>query len=473
MEQGRLFFAGDWRDGESTVVLPDKYTGAPVAEIHHPSRAQADTALGALADAQARIRWSPYERFQVLARASALLRERADYAVRTIVTDSGFTLSDARREVDRAIQTLLLCGEEAKRLAGDMIPIDGAPGVTDRLAFTVYHPLGVVCAITPFNSPLNTVLHKVGPALAAGNAVVLKPASQTPLTAGLIIGLLLDAGVPAELMALLNGGGSTVGQWLLENRVPSFYAFTGSTEVGEHIHRTIGLRRAQLEMGSISSTIICDDADLSHCLPLCVNAAFRKAGQVCTSVQRLYVQRRVATDVITGLTGLLHSKKAGDPSDPATFVGPLISPSEAERVVSWTEDASGLGAEVVTGGHRDRAVVKPTVLAGVTPDMAVMSEEIFGPVVVIREFGDLDAAIDEINDTPYGLAAGIFTKDLGLALTAAQRLRMGAVHINETSSSRVDMMPYTGVKDSGLGKEGPWWAIREMSEERLVTLQRP
>ncbi|HVT66245.1 MAG TPA: aldehyde dehydrogenase family protein [Trebonia sp.] len=472
MEQTQLFAGGEWRDGDSAVVLPDKYTGKPVAEIHYPSRAQTDAALAALADAQARIRWPPYDRYQALARASELLHERAEEAVRTVVTDSGFTVQDARREVDRAVQTLLLCGEEAKRLAGEMVPIDGAPGIRDRLAFTVYHPLGVVCAITPFNSPLNTVLHKVGPALAAGNAVLLKPASQTPLTAALVIRLLLDAGVPAELMSLLNGDGRTVGQWLLESQVPAFYAFTGSTEVGKHIHAAIGLRRAQLEMGSISSTIVCDDADLDRCLPLCVNAGFRKAGQVCTSVQRLYVHETVTADVLAGLTSLLRGKKAGDPSDPETFVGPLVSPAEAERVESWARAAAGQGAEVVTGGHRDSAVVDPTVLAGVTPDMTVMCREIFGPVMVIRGFSDLGQAIGEINDTPYGLAAGIFTKSLDRALTAAQQLRMGSVHINETSSSRVDMMPYTGVKASGLGKEGPWWAIREMSEERLITMQR-
>lgn len=472
MRQARLFMAGDWCDGDSVEPLPDKYSGETVAEVHYPSRPQTEAALAALADAQARIRWTPYERYQVLARASELLAERADEAAKTVVTDSGFTLGDARREVARAAQTLLLCGEEAKRLAGEMVPIEGAPGVTDRLAFTVYHPLGVVCAITPFNSPLNTVLHKVGPALAAGNAVLLKPASQTPLTGALVIELLLAAGAPPELLALLNGEGRTVGQWLLESQVPAFYAFTGSTEVGEHIHRTIGLRRAQLEMGSISSTIICDDADLDRCLPLCVNAAFRKAGQVCTSVQRLYAHEAVMTDVLTGLAKLLNGKKVGDPGDPDTFVGPLISPDEARRVESWTNAATGQGAEVVAGGHRDSAVVSPTVLAGVTPDMTVMAREIFGPVVVVRKFGELEPAIDEINDTPYGLAAGIFTRDLDRALTAAQRLRMGSVHINETSSSRVDLMPYTGVKASGLGKEGPWWAIREMSEERLITMRR-
>lgn len=470
---GRLFIAGAWCDGESTVTLPDRYHGTPVAEVHQASHAQVDAALTALAEGQARIRWPPYERYQALTRASRLVGQNRSDIANTIVTDSGFTFGDAEREVDRAVQTLLLSGEEAKRLTGEMVPIDAAPGVRDRMAFSVYHPLGVVCAITPFNSPLNTVLHKIAPALAAGNAVLLKPASQTPLTAGLVVRLLVEAGVPAELLAVVNGAGRNVGQWLLESKIPAFYAFTGSTEIGAHIQRSIGLRRAQLELGSISSTIICGDADLSRCLPLCVSAGFRKAGQVCTSVQRLYVHRTVVADVVAGLVDLLRGKHAGDPRHPETFIGPLISPAEAERVASWVQAAVHGGARVVAGGSHAGSVVEPTVVTNVTPDMQVMCSEIFGPVMVVRSFDDLDQVIEEVNDTPYGLAAGIFTRDLGNAFTAAQRLRMGSVHINETSSSRVDLMPYTGVKASGLGREGPRWAIREMSEERLITIRRP
>lgn len=472
MTEVLLYIAGAWCEGESTSPLADKYTGAPVASVHRPSRVQVDTALAALAKAQAASRWSAYERYEVLARASTLLASRRDDVARTIVLDSGFTISDARREVDRAVQTLLLSAEEAKRIVGEMVPVEAAPGAGERLAFTVLRPLGVVCAITPFNSPLNTLLHKVAPALAAGNAVLLKPASLTPLTAELVVRLLLEAGVPVGLLSVVYGAGRDVGQWLLESDVPSFYAFTGSTAVGEHIHRTIGLRRAQLEMGSLSSTIVCEDADLGYCLPLCVNAAFRKAGQVCTSVQRLYVHQAVIGDVLSALREMLAGRKVGDPSRGETFVGPLISPAEADRVTSWVRAACDAGAKVVAGGGRDGAVVEPTVLTDVAPDMQVMCDEVFGPVVVVRGFDDLDRAIDEVNDTPYGLAAGVFTRDLDQALTAVGRLRMGSVHVNETSSSRVDLMPYTGVKASGLGREGPHWAVREMSEEKLVTIGR-
>lgn len=474
MTEALLYIDGEWCAGESVTPLADKYTGEQLADVHRPSRGQVERALAAASRAQAQAAssgsWGPYARFDALARASTLLAERRNAVAATVVADSGFTVGDAMREVNRAVQTLLLSAEEAKRIVGEMVPVDAAPGGSHRLAFTVLRPLGVVCAITPFNSPLNTVLHKIGPALAAGNAVVLKPASFTPLTADLVVRLLLEAGVPEGLLALVHGDGHDVGQWLLESDVPAFYAFTGSTQVGEHIHRTIGLRRSQLEMGSLSSTVVCADADLDPCVPMCVNAAFRKAGQVCTSVQRLYVQRPVLGDVLAMLCQELGGRPVGDPTRLDTFVGPLISPREAERVESWIGSACAAGAKVAIGGERQGSVVTPTVLTNVATDMKVMCEEVFGPVVVVREFDELGAAIDEINDTPYGLAAGIFTRDLDAALVAADRLRMGSVHINETSSSRLDLMPYTGVKASGFGREGPHWAVREMSEERLVTM---
>jgi succinate-semialdehyde dehydrogenase/glutarate-semialdehyde dehydrogenase len=470
VREAQLYLGCEWVDGATVLPLTHKFTGAQVANVQTPSHEQLDDALRMLADAQTRSSWSPYERYEVLSEASRLLAAHREEAAQTILLDTGFTITDARREVDRGVQTLLLSAEEAKRLNGETVPMSGAPGAGDRLAFTVLHPIGVVCAITPFNSPLNTVLHKVGPALAAGNAVVLKPAALTPLSSELIVRLLLDAGTPPGLIALVHGSGSTVGQWLLESEVPNFYAFTGSTRVGEHIMKTIGVRRSQLELGSLSSTIVCDDAELEGCVPLCLNAAFRKSGQVCTSVQRLYVQKGVLDAVASLLTNGLRSRKTGDPSDEETFVGPLISTAEAERVASWIEEAAEVGADIIVGGERVRGVVAPTVLHGVSRDVRVMSEEVFGPVVVLRPFTELDEAIAEANATAYGLAAGIFTHDIDRALDAARRLRMGSVHINETSSSRVDLMPYGGVKRSGLGREGPHWAVREMSEERLITI---
>jgi acyl-CoA reductase-like NAD-dependent aldehyde dehydrogenase len=471
MSTGQLFYAGSWRDGSSEAELRDKFTGEAVAQVQEASQEQVQEALRSVAEGQLRQSLTPYQRFEVLAGASRLVQDRRQQFLDTVVLDTGFTVADAAREVDRTVQTLLLSGEEAKRISGEVVPWDSAPGASqDRYAFTVRRPLGVVCAITPFNSPLNTVAHKVAPALAAGNSVILKPAGYTPLSSGLLVEVLLEAGLPEDLVAVVHGPGSTVGQWLLESPIPSFYAFTGSTEVGEHIHRTVGLRKTQLEMGSLSSTIVCDDADVEKAARLCVYAAFRKAGQVCTSVQRLYVHSAVVPEFVSAVQAVLGTQVAGDPRGESTLVGPVISAKDADRISSWVDQAVSRGASVQAGGGRSGQVIEPTVLSDVTLDMDVLSKEIFGPVVSIRPFTDIDEAIIEINDTPFGLSAGIFTADIGRALMATRKLQMGSVHINETSSNRVDLMPYGGVKRSGMGVEGPRYAIEEMTEHRLITM---
>lgn len=471
MRDLRLFVEGRWCEGVTTQRVHDKYTAEPLAEVHTASREQISAATVALAEAQARTCLSAYERYVILSTASELLAKRKDAFVDVIVAEGGFTAAEAAGEVTRGVQTLLLSGEEGKRICGEVVPIEGAPNVTGRWAFTVRYPVGVVCAIAPFNSPLNTTLHKVAPALAAGNSVILKPSSYTPITSMLIVELLLDAGLPPGLVSLVFGSGSQVGTWLLEDPVPSFYAFTGSTETGLVLQRTIGLRRAQLELGSLASTIICEDADLRAATERCVAAAFRKAGQVCTSVQRLYVHLDVLDEFVALLRESLKGKHAGDPRDAHSYIGPLISMGDAERVHEWITSAANSGAEVLLGGQRNGALINPTVLENTTREMKVMSAEIFGPVMCIRPFSDLHAALDEVNDTPYGLATGIFTGSIKHGIDAANRLRVGSVHINETSNGRVDLAPYTGVKQSGVGREGPRYAIEEMTEERLVTVR--
>lgn len=472
MQTVPLFIGGDWTtEGETTSPAVDPFRGETIAEVVEASAAQVDRAVRHLEDRfAAKGPIHPYERYRILARASELIDERRDDLVRAIVSESGFTVQDATGEVNRAVQTLLLSGEEAKRLHGDVVPFEGAPGVTGRVGYTIRRPIGVVCAITPFNSPLNTVCHKVGPALAAGNPVALKPALATPMTAVKLAEILLDAGLPPHLLAVLHGGGPTVGQALLEHPSVRFYTFTGSTEVGRLITRTVGLRRTQLELGSISSTIVCQDARFETAVPKVVAGSFRKAGQVCTSVQRLYVHEDVVDAFTESLLADLAPRRVGDPTEPDTFVGPMIDEDQARRVERWITSACEAGAQLLVGGTRDRALVTPTVLGGVDAAMDVMCRETFGPVVSIIPYTDLDAAIDAINDTPYGLAAGVFTDDLRRGFHAAERLHVGSVHINQTSSSRVDLMPYGGVKDSGSGHEGPRYAARELTEERLVTL---
>ena len=469
MKTGRLYIGGEWLDGASSFVVEDKFTGDEVATVAAASREQVSQAVQAAANAFASQRLTPYVRYEILHRAAGLLEARRKEFASTIVAESGFTISDGDNEVARGIQTLLISAEEAKRIAGEVVPIDGAPGQEQRMAFTIRSPVGVVCAITPFNSPLNTVIHKVGPALAAGNAVVLKPAMQTPLTAELLCQVLVEAGAPAGYINLVNGHGPDVGMWLLEDPRIAFYTFTGSTNVGRIIQRTIGLRRSQLELGSISSTIVCEDADLVRAVPRCVNASFRKAGQVCTSVQRLYVQKSILDGFVGALAAATKQARVGDPKDPATLVGPMISVREAERAATWVDEAVAQGARLVCGGTRQGSLFFPTILVDATTSMRVMCDEIFAPVISIVPYDSLDAAIAEINATAYGLAAGIFTSNLNTAMKAARQLQVGTVHVNETSSSRVDVMPYGGIKESGFGREGPKYSIQEMTNERLVT----
>ncbi len=465
-----LLIDGEPVAGSSTLPVFDKFTLRPIAEVACATRDDVQRAVGAAARSFQSRRLSPYERYEILHRASELLHQRKTEFVETIVGESGFTTADAETEVGRAIQTLIISSEEAKRLHGEMVPLDGAPGVTNRLGFTIRVPLGVVCAITPFNSPLNTVTHKVAPALAAGNTVVLKPASTTPLASVALCRLLIDAGLPPGHVNLVVGSGRDVGEWLLADERVRFYTFTGSTAVGRAIQRGAGLRRTQLELGSISSTLVCDDANMDFAVPRCVNASFRKAGQVCTSVQRLFVQSGILDRFVDALATRTAAAGVGDPRDANTLVGPMIDVAEAQRAEAWVNEAVAQGAQIVTGGRREGPVFHPTIILNAKPTMRVMCDEIFAPVISIVPFTSLMDAIRQVNDTPYGLAAGVFTSNLTTALTAAKHLEVGTVHINETSSSRVDLMPYGGVKDSGFGREGPKYAMREMTEERLVTI---
>jgi len=464
-----LLLNGEWVAGEGPRVdVRDKYKLDTYAVVTTADADQVHQAVDAAHAAFRRGAPVAFERGQILERAAQLLEARSADFVHAMQCEAGFTESDAAGEVRRCTQTLRLSAEEARRLAGDVIPLAGAPGAAGRMGFTLRVPLGVVAAITPFNSPLNTVAHKVGPAFAAGNAVILKPSSFTPVTACLLAEVLLDAGLPKGFLSVLHGSAEVVKQLQADDRV-RFFAFTGSTEVGRQIQQRAGLRRTQMELGSIACTILCDDAKLDVALPKVVNAGFRKAGQVCTSVQLLLVHRSLLEATEKQLTSLVQALRFGDPKDQDTFVGPVISEDNAIRIESWINEAMAAGAKRLAGGPRKGSVVPPTLLTQIRSDMKVGCSEIFGPVVAIVPFDTLDEAIARVNATPYGLATGIFTNRLNDALSAAQRLEVGGVHINETSSSRVDLMPYGGSKDSGFGREGPHYAVHEMTEERIVT----
>jgi acyl-CoA reductase-like NAD-dependent aldehyde dehydrogenase len=464
-----LLINGQWTPGIGPrVTVLDKFRLQPCATITTADAAQVQQAVEVAHAAFRAGAPVAYDRGAILDRAAQLLEARAPEFVRAMQLEAGFTQSDAMGEVRRCTQTLKLSAEEARRLAGDVIPLAGAPGAAGRLGFTMRVPLGVVVAITPFNSPLNTVTHKVAPAFAAGNAVILKPSTHTPMTACLLAEVLLEAGMPKGFLSVLHGSAEVVRLLQAEERV-RFFAFTGSTEVGRSIQQAAGLRRTQMELGSIACTILSDDAKLDAALPKIVNAGYRKAGQVCTSVQLLLVHESLQTEVEQRLAPMVQGLSCGDPQDPKTFVGPVISEDAAIRIEAWIEEAVVKGAKRLAGGPRQGALVPPTLLTNIRDDMKVGCKEIFGPVVCIVPFRTLDQAIARVNATPFGLATGLFTNRLGDALAAAQQLEVGGVHINETSSSRVDLMPYGGSKDSGFGREGPHYAVHEMTEERIVT----
>ncbi|WP_233809446.1 aldehyde dehydrogenase family protein [Paraburkholderia sp. HP33-1] len=469
LSEVRLLIDGHWTDGGDQMAVLDKYRLTPCARLHVASHEQARAAVAAAQRAFEASTLTPYERGAVLERAAAILERETPKLVAALQTEGGFTLTDAQGEVRRCLQTFRLSAEEARRLAGEMVPLDGAPQQGGRLGFTMRVPLGVVCAITPFNAPLNTVAHKVAPALAAGNAVVLKPSTHTPAIANMMASSLLEAGLPPGLINVVHGGADVAG-WLIDEPAVRFFAFTGSTEVGRSIQQRAGLRRTQMELGSIAFTIVDDDANLDQALPKIVAASYRKAGQVCTSIQTLLVHRSRIGEVEARLSTLVNELCYGDPSEPSTLVGPVISLAAAERIERWIDEAVCRGARRLAGGARQGALVPPTLLADVAADTPVSCKEVFGPVMSLVPFDTLDEAIDLVNATPYGLATGLFTNRLDAALKAARRLQVGGVHINETSSSRVDLMPYGGSKDSGFGREGPHYAVREMSEERLITL---
>lgn len=465
-----LFLNGGWVDGEGPpFTVPDKYRQTPFATVGTASAAQAAALLDHADRAFAGGAPAPHERGAILDRAAALLAARTGEITAILQAEAGFTASDARGELGRAVQTLRLSADEARHLAGDVLPLGGAPGQEGRLGLTLRVPLGVVLAITPFNSPVNTVLHKIAPAFAAGNAAILKPSPHTPVTANVLADIFAEAGMPDGFLSVLHCGNDTLLALLDDPRI-RFIAFTGSTEVGRVLQARAGLRKTQMELGSIAFTILNDDADLDRALPKIVNAGYRKAGQVCTSIQVLLAHRRVFDETAERLAALAGALAHGDPRDPDTVVGPLISPEAARRVEAWIDEALAQGARRLAGGPRQGAVVPPTLLVDVADTMKVASCEVFGPVISLLPVDDLDTAIGRVNATPYGLATGLFTNRLDQALAAAHRLRVGGVHINETSSARVDVMPYGGSKDSGFGREGPRYAVHEMSEERVVTI---
>lgn len=411
-----------------------------------------------------------FDRAALLRRVAAIMRDRLEELARTISQEEGKILAESRLEASRAAEVIDLSAEEARRLYGEVVPLDAAPGATGKLGFTLRVPCGVVAAITPFNFPLNLVCHKVGPALAGGNAVLIKPASDTPLSALKLTEILLDAGVPTNAVACITGSGSELGRAICESAAVRKISFTGSQEVGEQICRAAGMKRVTMELGSNSPVIVMDDADIDKAASAIAGAGFANAGQVCISAQRIYTASTAHGGLLDALLPKVQQLTCGNPLDEATKMGPMVREEDAQRVVDWISEARQAGAELLTGGERQGALCAPAILDRVSPDMRVCREELFGPAVAVQCFDNINDAIALANDTRFGLSAAIFTQDIDRAMQFATQVDSGNLHINWASQWRADLMPYGGLKDSGLGKEGPRYAIEEMTETKMVVV---
>lgn len=462
--------AGSVPIGTVTEVL-NPYTGSVVGEIRSASDADVNRVLVSAVAAAEKMRSLPsHERAALLELAATNCEEHAEDLARLVVSEQGKTITEARGEAGRLAALLRYCAGEARRIGGEVLPLDGSPGGEGRLGFTLRQPSGVVVAIAPFNYPLLLVAHKVGPALAAGNAVIVKPSSYTPLSALSFLGHIIDAGFPEGAVQCVTGPGATVGTQLCSDERVRVISFTGSVAAGRRITEVAGVKRLLLELGANCPVVALADADLDSAAAITSKAGTVNAGQVCISAQRVLVERQVYPEFLDRLVGEFSKIRAGDPSDTDTTMGPMISPAEANRVHDVIRVASEQGARVVSGGDLDGALHQPTVVADVPLDTSLFTDELFGPALGVTPVDTVDEAISLCNRTAYGLGAGLFTSDVGKALRFAREVDAGNVHINWSPLWRVDPMPYGGLKGSGIGKEGPKYAIEEMTESKTVVI---
>jgi acyl-CoA reductase-like NAD-dependent aldehyde dehydrogenase len=458
---------GEW------IEVRAPYDGALLGRVPACGPAEVDTAVRAAKAALEAGPLAAWKRAEILDRAAQILAQRTDELARIIATEAAKPIKTARVEAQRAISTFTFAAVAARTLAGDVVPMDASAAGDGKLAFTLRLPIGVVGAISPFNFPLNLVAHKLAPAIAAGCPVVLKPASQTPLSAITLARILLDeCGLPPGQLNVVTGGGGTVGNAVVDHPDIALITFTGSPEVGWGIRGRAPRKKVGLELGNNAPLIIEPSADVKTVAQKVSVAGFSHAGQSCISTQRIYVHESIRERFLDALVPLVEGLAVGDPLDEKTDVSALISTGERDRVQLWVDEAVAGGAEILAGGKvREDGVLAPTVLGGVTPDMNVCVNEVFGPVVGVATYRSLDEALRLANDSRYGLQAAIFTADLGDAMRAARTLDYGGVLINEVPTFRADQQPYGGNRDSGNTREGPQWAVREMTEERLIIIQ--
>lgn len=468
-----ILINGEWLGTEKYSFLLSPYSGEVIAEIPVATEKETDQAIEAAYQARTEMEKMPaHQRASILEKLSQLLEQREDEAAQILALEAAKPITTAKAEVSRTIETYKFAAEEAKRIHGETLPLDAAKGGEGRIAYTNREPIGVIGAITPFNFPMNLVAHKVGPAIAAGNTIVLKPASQTPLSAFFIAELLQEAGLPNGALNVITGSGRVVGDRIVSDERVNMITFTGSPAVGIGIRNKAGLKRVTLELGSNAGVIIDKGVDIDKIISRCVTGAFSNQGQVCISLQRVYAHEEVYDQFVEKFIGATNKLKLGSPLDPETDVSALISSNDVQRTIQWIEEARQGGANIATGGKAEGNILYPTVILDADSSLKVSCQEVFAPIVLINKVKSVEEAFELVNDSRFGLQAGIYTENVNTALNAAEKLHVGGVMINDIPTFRVDHMPYGGVKESGFGREGLKYAVEEMTELKLVVWNR-
>ncbi|EEL23091.1 Succinate-semialdehyde dehydrogenase (NADP+) [Bacillus cereus Rock1-3] len=470
-----LYINGDWKSVNTYKPLYAPYSEETLAEIAQGTEEDVQEAVTSAKNAMKKMNTlTAYDRATILEKVAQIMDERREEFAEIIAKEAAKPIRAARGEVDRTVLTYKFAAEEAKRIYGETLPLDAAPGADGRIAYTIRKPIGVIGAITPFNFPLNLVAHKVGPAIAAGNTVVLKPADQTPLSSYALVELFEEAGLPKGALNIISGPGATVGEAIVKNDDVASITFTGSPKVGIGIKEKAGLKRVTLELGSNAAVIIDEDVELTDEIMERVKwGAFVNNGQVCISVQRVFVHEKRMDEFLSKLKKAMETVVVGDPMNEETDVSALISKKDVKRIEMWVQEAIKEGATVLYGGKkRDERIFEPTVLTNVPEHVSVQYQEVFGPVMTVNTFKEFDEAIEKVNHSRYGLQAGVFTNNLFKAMRAIDELEVGGVMINDIPTFRVDHMPYGGVKESGTGREGIKYAIEEMTEMKLVCIKK-
>lgn len=465
----RMLLNGEWVDRAERAEIRDPQDNSLVDTVPQASIEDMERAIESAVTGFERARRLPvHQRMSVLQQAADFIEAQQESYAHTIAREGIKTIREARKEVSRAIDTIRLSAEEARRLNGETIPFDQRPGSENRFGYYIREPIGIVGAITPFNDPLNLVVHKVGPALAAGNAIIVKPDSKTPLSALRLAEAIHQTGLPAGILQVITGPGSKIGNVLIGDSRVRKISFTGGPSVGKAIMRNVGLKKVSMELGSNSPVIVMPDADLDLALEANVSGAFWAAGQNCLHVQRLLLHTDIYDEFAERFVAAAKAYRVGDKLDEATDMGPIINEKEAIRIEQMVKEALDGGGTLLTGGERTGSFYAPTVLADLSDDCELSCEEVYGPVTVLYRFETLDEAISMANSVDYGLQAGIFTRDVQTAFRASAELECGGVMINDSTDYRIDAMPFGGVKDSGLGREGVRFTLEEMTEPKVV-----